>query len=317
MSAKKKKKQAETEMKVKITWKEVKQQKVLLFWSAVIVIYGIIFYYLPLGGWLMAFQNYKPVKGLLHSEFVGLDKFKRLFLDSTFIRVIRNTLAMGLINLVVTFVMAILFAILLNEIRQRRTKKVIQTVSYLPHFLSWIIVTGILHDALSGTGIVNELLKNSHLTEHSVDFFAHTSYFWPIVAFANVWKETGWNAIIYLSAITSIDPSLYEAASIDGAGRLAKIMHVTLPGIKPTIIILLLMNVGNILNAGFEIQYLLGNGLVKSVSETIDIYVLKWGISQGDYAIGTAAGIFKSVVSILLIVIANQIAKRSGEERLY
>ncbi len=318
MSGRRKKtKQVETEMKVKITWKEIKRQKVLLFWSAIIVIYGFIFCYLPLGGWLMAFQNYKPAKGLFHSEFVGMDKFIRLFSDETFIRVIRNTLAMGVINLVVTFVMAILFAILLNEIRQRRTKKVIQTISYLPHFLSWIIVTGILHDALSGSGIVNEILKNLNLTEHSVDFFAHPSYFWPIVAFANVWKETGWNAIIYLSAITAIDPSLYEAAAIDGAGRLAKIKHVTLPGIKSTIIILLLMNVGNVLNAGFEIQYLLGNGLVKSVSETIDIYVLKWGISQGDYAIGTAAGIFKSIVSILLIVIANQVAKRSGEERLY
>ena len=176
---------------------------------------------------------------------------------------------------------------------------------------------GILHDALSGSGIVNELLKNLHIIDSSIDFFAHPSYFWPIVAFANVWKETGWNAIIYLAAITAIDPSLYEAAAIDGAGRFGKIRYVTLPGIKSTIIILLLMNVGNVLNAGFEIQYLLGNGLVKSVAETIDIYVLKWGISQGDYSIGTAAGIFKSIVSILLIVIANQIAKRSGEERLY
>ena len=156
-----------------------------------------------------------------------------------------------------------------------------------------------------------------HLIDDPINFFAHTQYFWPIVAFANVWKETGWNAIIYLAAITSIDPSLYEAASMDGAGRWAKIKHVTLPGIKPTIIILLLMNVGNVLNAGFEIQYLLGNGLVQSVSQTIDIYVLKWGISQGDYAIGTAAGIFKSFVSIVLIVIANQIAKRNGEERLF
>lgn len=145
----------------------------------------------------------------------------------------------------------------------------------------------------------------------------HAANFWPIVAFANVWKETGWNAIIYLAAITSIDPSLYEAAAIDGAGRWAKIKHVTLPGIKPTIIILLLMNVGNVLNAGFEVQYLLGNGLVQKVSQTIDIYVLKWGISQGDFAIGTAAGIFKSFVSIILIVIANQIAKRNGEEQLF
>ncbi|MDE7310297.1 MAG: ABC transporter permease subunit [Eubacterium sp.] len=315
--AKKQKKQVETEQKITITWKEVKRQKALLFWSAVIVIYGFIFYYMPLGGWLMAFQNYKPAKGLFHSEFVGMEKFQRLFSDDTFLRVIRNTLAMGVINLVVTFVMAILFAILLNEIRQKGAKRVIQTVSYLPHFLSWIIVTGILHDALSGSGIINELLKNLHIIDSSIDFFAHPSYFWPIVAFANVWKETGWNAIIYLAAITSIDPSLYEAAAIDGAGRFGKIRYVTLPGIKSTIIILLLMNVGNVLNAGFEIQYLLGNGLVKSVSETIDIYVLKWGISQGDYAIGTAAGIFKSIVSILLIVIANQIAKKSGEERLY
>lgn len=305
------------EPKTKITWAEIKRQKVLLIWAGIITIYGVIFYYLPLVGWAMAFQNYKPKDGILHSQFIGLAKFKMLFSDATFLRVIRNTLAMGVINLVVTFVTAIAFAILLNEVRNRGGKKVVQTISYLPHFLSWIVVTGILHDMLSGTGIINELLVNAHLITQPINFFAHEKYFWPIVAFANVWKETGWNAIIYLAAITSIDPSLYEAAAIDGAGRWGKIKYVTLPGIKPTIIILLLMNVGNVLNAGFEIQYLLGNGLVQNVSQTIDIYVLKWGISQGDYAIGTAAGIFKSVVSIILIVAANQIAKRNGEERLF
>lgn len=301
----------------KITWKEVKRQKVLLIWSAAIVIYGIIFYYLPLGGWITAFQNYKPKDGLFHSKFVGLDKFKFLFSDDTFIKGVRNTVAMGVINLVVTFVMAIVFAILLNEVKNTFGKKTVQTISYLPHFLSWIIVTGILHDVLSGTGIINEVLMKLSIVDQPINFFAHTTYFWPIVAFANVWKETGWNAIIYLSAITAIDPSLYEAASMDGAGRWAKIKHITLPGIRPTIMILLLMNVGNVLNAGFEIQYLLGNGLVKSVSETIDIYVLKWGISQNDFSLGTAAGIFKSLVSIILIVIANQMAKRAGEERLF
>lgn len=305
------------EPKTKITWKEVKRQKVLLFWAAVMVIYGIIFYYAPLAGWLMAFQDYKPKDGLFGSEFIGIAKFVRLFSDATFLRVIRNTLAMGVLNLVASLSMAILFAILLNEIRSKRSKKVVQTISYLPHFLSWIIVTGILHDALSTSGIINELLLKFGVLDQPLNFFAHPKYFWPIVAFANVWKETGWNAILYLAAITSIDPSLYEAAAIDGAGRFDKIKYVTLPGIKPTIIITLLMNVGNVLNAGFEIQYLLGNGLVQSVSQTIDIYVLKWGISQGDYAIGTAAGIFKSVVSIVLIVIANQIAKRNGEERLF
>ncbi len=308
---------ASKEKKRNITWKEVKKQRVLIIWSLVIVIYGIIFCYLPLGGWIMAFQNYKPKDGLFHSAFIGLDKFRQLFSDDTFIRVIRNTLGMGVINLVVTFVMAIVFAILLNEVKSNGGKKTVQTISYLPHFLSWIIVTGILHDALSSTGIINELLLKLHILDQPLNFFAHPRFFWPIVAFANVWKETGWNAIIYLSAITAIDPSLYEAANIDGAGRWARIRYVTLPSIKPTIVILLLMNVGNVLNAGFEIQYLLGNGLVKSVSETIDIYVLKWGISQNDFAIGTAAGIFKSFVSIVLIVIANQIAKRNGEERLF
>ena len=298
-------------------WKEVGRQKVLLIWAAVFVVYGFVFCYLPLAGWLMAFQNYKPKDGLFGSQLVGLAKFQQLFSDDTFLGVIRNTLAMGVLNLVTTFVMAILFAILLNEVRTVWWKKTIQTISYLPHFLSWIIVTGILHDALSSTGIVNELLVNLGIFETELNFFAYPKYFWGIVAFANVWKETGWNAIIYLAAITSIDPSLYEAASIDGAGRFAKIWNITLPGIRSTIMILLLMNVGNVLNAGFEVQYLLGNGLVQNVSQTIDIYVLKWGISQGDYAIGTAAGIFKSVVSIALIVAANMFAKRTGDDSLF
>ena len=298
-------------------WKEVGRQKALLIWAAVFVVYGFVFCYLPLAGWLMAFQNYKPKDGLFGSQFVGLAKFQQLFSDDTFLGVIRNTLAMGVLNLVTTFVMAILFAILLNEVRTVWWKKTIQTISYLPHFLSWIIVTGILHDALSSTGIVNELLVNLGIIETELNFFAYPKYFWGIVAFANVWKETGWNAIIYLAAITSIDPSLYEAASIDGAGRFAKIWNITLPGIRSTIMILLLMNVGNVLNAGFEVQYLLGNGLVQNVSQTIDIYVLKWGISQGDYAIGTAAGIFKSVVSIALIVAANMFAKRTGDDSLF
>jgi putative aldouronate transport system permease protein len=301
----------------RITWKEISRQKFLMVCAAIFFVYGIVFYYVPLAGWVMAFQDYKPKDGLFGSKFVGLAKFKFLFSDDVFLRDIRNTLAMGVLNLVTTFLMAIIFAILLNEVRNMFGKKLVQTVSYLPHFLSWIVVTGILHDALSSTGIINEMLVNLGILNSPINFFANPGYFWPIVAFANVWKETGWNAIIYLAAITAIDPSLYEAASIDGAGRWNKIKYVTLPGIKPTIMILLLMNVGNVLNAGFEIQYLLGNGLVQRVSQTIDIYVLKWGISQGDYAIGTAAGIFKSAVSIILIMIANQIAKRNGEERLF
>lgn len=303
--------------KQKITWKEIKRQKFLLISSFIMVVYGIIFYYWPLTGWLMAFENYKPKKGILGSTWVGMDKFKFLFGDATFIKVIRNTLAMGVLNLFLTTIMAVLFAVLLNEIKSNIIKKPIQTISYLPHFLSWIIVTGILHDALSSSGIVNELLMKAGIISQNINFFAEPKYFWWIVAFANVWKETGWNAIIYLAAITSIDPCLYEAASIDGADRLQKIRYITLPSIKPTFIILLIMNVGNVLNAGFEVQYLLGNGLVQSVSQTIDIYVLKWGISQNDYSLGTAAGIFKSVVSIILILIANTISRKTNDEGLF
>ncbi len=301
----------------KITLKEIKNQGFLMIVSVAVVIYGIIFYYWPLTGWIMAFQNYKPKNGLLGSKFVGLDKFKFLFEDAVFIKVIRNTFAMGVINLVSSTIMAVLFAIILNEVRRAWIKKPIQTISYMPHFLSWIVVTGILHVSLSSTGIINDLLLRFGFIKQAINFFAYPKYFWPIVAFANCWKETGWNAIIYLAAITSIDPALYEAASIDGADRLQKIKYITLPGIKPTFLILLLMNVGNVLNAGFEVQYLLGNGLVQSVSQTIDIYVLKWGISQNDYSLGTAAGLFKSAVSIALIVIANSIAKRHGEQRLF
>lgn len=311
------KKKKEEQIRQKITWKEIKRQKTLLIISFFMVVYGMIFYYWPITGWVMAFQNYKPKNGLLGSKFIGLDKFKFLFSDATFLRVIRNTFCMGLINLVTGTVMAILFAILLNEIRLKYTKKIIQTVSYLPHFLSPIIVCCILHDSLSSTGIVNDLLMKSGLITQEINFFAHPGYFWPIVAFANLWKETGWNAIIYLAAITAIDPSLYEAASIDGAGRINKIRYITLPSIRPTIMILLLMNIGNVLNQGFEIQYLLGNGLVQKVSQTIDIYVLKWGISQNDFSLGTAAGIFKSAVSIALILIFNTWAKKSGEESMF
>ena len=297
----------------RITWKEISRQKFLMVCAAIFFVYGIVFYYVPLAG----FQDYKPKDGLFGSKFVGLEKFKFLFSDDVFLRDIRNTLAMGVLNLVTTFLMAIIFAILLNEVRNMFGKKLVQTVSYLPHFLSWIVVTGILHDALSSTGIINEMLVNLGILNSPINFFANPGYFWPIVAFANVWKETGWNAIVYLAAITSIDPSLYEAATLDGAGRWGKIWHVTLPGIKSTIMILLIMNIGNVLNAGFEVQYLLGNGLVKSVSETIDIYTLTWGISQNDYSLGTAAGIFKSVVAIILILGANWIAKRAGEDRLF
>lgn len=295
-----------------------KKQKSLIFMSIPFVIYVIIFCYAPLVGWLMAFQKFNPAKSILDQTWVGLDQFKFLFSDDNFIKILRNTLCMSIINLTLSFVCSILFALLLNEVKNVLFKKFTQTVSYLPHFLSWIIVTGIVSEVLSpSTGIINELLQSCHLISQPINFFADTKYFWGIVGITNVWKEVGWGSIIYLASITAINPDLYEAAEIDGAGRIQKILHVTLPGIKSTICILLIMNVGNILNAGFEIQYLLGNGLVQSVSETIDIFVLKYGIGLNNYSLATAAGIFKSIVSVVLIFIANKIAKAAGEERLF
>lgn len=294
------------------------QQKELVLIALPFVIYILVFNYAPLVGWTMAFQKYKPALGMFEQEWVGLANFKQLFSDSSFIRVIRNTISMSIINLSLSFFFSITFAVMLNELKNKSIKKVIQTVYYLPHFLSWIIVTGIVLDVLSTeTGVINQLLMTFNFIDQPINFLADPKYFWWIVGFSNVWKSTGWGSIIYLSAMSSINDELYEAAEMDGASRLRKIWHITLPGIKPTIFILLLINIGNIMNAGFEVQYLLGNGLVQEVSQTIDIYVLRYGISLGNYSLATAAGIFNSVISVILITIANKFSKAAGEESLF
>lgn len=301
-----------------VSWRIIAKQKQLILMTIPFILYAIIFYYAPLAGWVTAFQNFKPALPSAEQAWIGWGKFEYLFSNREFINVIRNTLAMSVINLVLSFAFSIGFALLLNEVINIHGKKFVQTVSYLPHFLSWVIATGIVNDVLSSdTGIINDMLVKTNVINSPINFFADPKYFWWIVGLANVWKETGWGSIIYLAAITSISPDLYEAASIDGAGRLKKIRHITIPGIRPTIMILLIINIGNILNAGFEVQYLLGNGLVQSVSQTIDIYVLKYGISLFDFSLGTAAGIFKSLVSIVLIFLANRFARAAGEERLF
>ncbi len=300
-----------------LNWKTIRNQKQLIFMSVPILIYIIIFYYVPAWGWLMSLMNYKPAKSFFDQQWVGLHWFKYLFSDDTFIRDFRNTICMSLINLVLSYVTAIVLALLLNEIKNMFFKRVVQTISYLPHFLSWVIVTGIVQYCLSPDGgIVNVLLLKSGLIDTSIPWLSEGKYFWGIVGLTNVWKEVGWNTIIYLAAISSIDPALYEAADIDGAGRFKKMLYVTLPGIKSTFIVLLIMSIGHVMEAGFEMQYLLGNGLVSDWSETIDIYVLKYGIQQFNYSLATAAGIFRSVVSIVMLFLANFIAKRLGEERL-
>lgn len=299
-------------------WSRMIRQRQLILMSIPMVLYIILFAYGPIWGWLMAFQSYKPGFPILEQTWVGFDQFRFLFMDDSFIRVLRNTIAMSFISLILGFVTAIGLALLMNEIRKTGIKRLIQTISYLPHFLSWVIVTGLVSMALSTEGgIINVVLMKLHIIDEPILWLGEGKYFWGIVGLTNVWKEVGWNTIIYLAAIASVDPSLYEAAEVDGAGRFRKIWNVTLPGIRPVIVILLIMNVGWILNGGgFDIQYFLGNGQVLDWSETIDIFVLKYGLRIGNYSLGVAAGIFKTVVSILLLYCANLIAKRLGEERL-
>jgi len=292
-------------------------QKQLVFMSLPLILYVILFSYVPLWGWSMAFQNYKPARTFSQQEWVGLKWFISLFTEPGFMRVLRNTLAMSIINMVLGYVSAIALALLLNELRNVGFKRVVQTVSYLPHFLSWVIVTGLVSSMLAvENGVVNDLLMGLKINKEPIQFLGEPNYFWGIVGVTYVWKEVGWNTIIYLAAIAGIDPNLYEAAEIDGCNRFHKMWYITLPGIKATIVILLIMSIGRILDAGFEMQYLLMRNSNMEVAETIDIYVLRYGIQLSNFSLATAAGMFKNVVNVTLIFMANWLAKRLGEERL-
>jgi len=292
-------------------------QRQLFFMSAPIVAYVVLFAYVPLAGWTMAFQNYKPALSFSQQEWVGLKWFVYLFKEPEFLRALRNTIAMSFINMALGYVTAIALALMLNELKSVLFKRTVQTISYLPHFLSWVIVTGLVAGVLSVEGgILNDFLLALRLIKEPIPWLGNPQYFWGIIGLTYVWKEVGWNTIIYLAAITAIDPTLYEAASIDGCGRFKKMWFITLPGIKTTIIVLMIMSIGNILNAGFELQYLLRNGQVQEVSDTIDIFVMIFGFRHRNYALATAAGIFKNVVNISILFLANFMAKRMGEERL-
>ncbi len=301
----------------KTGFQKILSQRQLIMMSLPIVLYVLLFSYVPLWGWTMAFQNYRPARSPFNQEWAGLKWFAFLFKDPGFLRVLRNTLAMSVINMSLGYVSAIGLALMLNELKSTGFKRVVQTISYLPHFLSWIIVTGLVSTMLAvENGAVNDLLMALHLIEEPILYLSEPKYFWGIVGFTYVWKEVGWNTIIYLAAIAGIDPALYEASEIDGCNRYHKMWFITLPGIKATIIIMMIMSIGHILDAGFELQYLLKNGLIQDVAETIDIYVIKYGIQSFNYSLATAAGMFKNVVNITLIFIANWIARRAGEERL-
>lgn len=281
------------------------------------LVWLIVFKYVPLWGWMIAFQKYRLSRDLFDQTWVGWDNFKFLFKEEQFYLVLRNTLVMSSINLILGFVTAITLAILLNELRKIYFKRIVQTISYLPHFISWVVAANIVQSALAPEGIFNILLMKLHLIEKPILWIGVGEYFWGILGVTEVWKNVGWNTIIYLAAITMIDPTQYEAAEIDGASRLRRIWHITLPSMKPVIVILLIMNLGNILESGFEPQYLLGNGMNIEYSENLDIFVLKYGIQMSNFGLATAAGMFKTVVSFIFLIVANNLAKRLGESRLY
>ncbi|MGI6150192.1 MAG: ABC transporter permease, partial [Limnochordia bacterium] len=261
--------------------------------------------------------NYWPGKGILQQTWVGLENFRTLFNDPVFYQVLRNTLAMSIIKLVMGTVSSIALALMLNEVRVLFFKKSVQTISYLPHFISWVVAANLVRDALSTDGgIVNSVLMKIGLIKEPIMFLGIPALFWWIIGVTHVWKEVGWGAIIYLAAIAGIDPTLYESAMIDGAGRLKQMWYITLPSIRPTISVLVIMNLGWVLSSGFEQQYLLQNGRVIDYARVFTIYELDYGIKMMRYSFATAVGIFRSVVSLILVFSANQLAKRWGQERL-
>jgi len=292
-------------------------QKYLLLMSVPFVLWLVVFRYIPILGWTMAFQDYRLHLSFFEQTWVGLHYFRELFRSANFYLALRNTVAMSLIGLTFNTFAALTFAILLNELRFLPFKRFTQTVSYLPHFVSWVVAANIITSMLSLSGPVNELLLSLRIISEPVNWMARPEYFWWLVGLADVWKSTGWNAIIYLAAMAGINSQLYEAAQIDGVNRLQKIWYVTLPGISATIFILLILNIGNLLNIGLERQFLLGNAVTANRAFVLDWFALDFGIGLFRFSFGTAIGIFRSVVSIMLLFLANFVAKKAGWARLF
>ena len=285
------------------------------FWPAYlmllpVVVWYLIFAYAPMGGLMIAFKKYNVIKGIWDSPWVGMANFQKLVHTGAFLRSMKNTLIISGLNLLFGFTAPILFAILLNEMRHQRFKKLVQTVSYLPHFISWSVVGGMIYMLLSpSTGAVSTVVRAIGGTPQN--YIGMKEYFRPIVVLSGIWKNMGWSAIIYMAAITSVDEQLYEAATIDGAGRLGRIWHVTLPGIRGIIAIQLILAVGQILNVSFDQIFILVTDLTLEVGETIDYYIYRIGLgSSNNFSLATASGIIKSLIGLFLVVATNIISKK-------
>lgn len=303
-------------------WAVLKEQKFLFLMMLPAFLWAIIFAYTPMVGLYMSFVNYQPLLGgfwhtLFNSEFVGLEWFRYFFNNGDFLIIMRNTLASTLITLLFSFPMPILIAIAINEIKNVTFKKTVQTASYLPYFISWVIAANIIVTLLSSDGAINGLIKLLHLSEESILFLQEGKYFWFIVAIGNTWKDMGYSSIMYLAAISAINPELYEAAKVDGAGRFKQIRFITMPHLKPTIVILLILALGGILNAGFDQHFLLGNDLTRDYSDVLSTYSFRYGIQNGMFSYASAVGMFSSVVAFIIVVIVNTIARRLDGQSLF
>ncbi|GBG08285.1 protein lplB [Paenibacillus agaridevorans] len=307
-------------------WREIVKQKYAHVFVLTGMLIVLVFNYLPMFGVLMAFKDYSissGIKGIFTSDWVGLKYFKEFVGAYNFKLIVTNTLAISLLKLFFTFPMPILLAIMFNEVRVHFFKRFAQTVSYFPHFISWIVVSGLLVIFLSSnSGIVNDFLKGLGLIDKPLPFLSSPNYFWGLAVTTAMWKEAGWWAIIFLAAISGLNPSLYDAAEMDGAGRLRRIWHITLPGIRGTIVVVLILAVGSLLGGGlvgsnFEQSYLLGNAMNNERSEILQTYAFKMGLAQGRYAYATAIDLMQSIIAIILVFGSNFLSKKITKNSLF
>lgn len=309
------------EVSVPKTWAEewktaIMRDKYLYLMAAPGLLFFFIFKYFPLWGLLLAFQNYSPYLGFWDSEWVGFKYFHEFFTNPDFMLLFRNTMAISLLNIVFFFPVPIIVALMLNEVRSLVFKKIVQTVVYLPHFLSWVIIVGICFLIFGqASGVINQLIVQ--FGGQKIEFLTEPNLFWGMLTAQSIWKEAGWGTIIFLAALAGIHSELYEAAQIDGANRWQQLRNVTLPGIRGTIIVLLILRLGQVMDVGFEQIYLMSSGPVSHLADVFDTYAYRVGIQQGRFGYATVAGLFKSVVGLILVVSANRVAKKFGEEGLY
>lgn len=280
------------------------------------VAYFVLFKYVPMWGILLAFKNYQPFLGFGGSEWVGFAHFERLFDDPSFPRLIRNTFVLAIYNIVFFFPLPIVLALLLHEVRKAAFKRWVQTIIYLPHFMSWVVVVGIVYVLFTTEdGVVNSMLENGFGTKF--EFLTSSEWFRTMITSEVIWKETGWGTIIFLAALSGVDPQQYEAAKMDGASRLRLVWHVSLPAMRSVIVILLILQLGKFMDNGFEQIYLMLNATNSDVGEVFDTYVYRVGITTGQFSYSTAVNLFKSVIGLVLVVSSNHLAKRFGERGIY